>query len=113
MKSKETLVTKNGKWGLTDLEKEDLAVWEKLSLDLPHCKGGGELGADLPKAYLVAFQLESILCPILRHDHRHLLTIKMVIRSVCAVLTAADVSSQSQSSTRSHKRLRTSCESSA
>jgi hypothetical protein len=44
MKSKETLVTKNGKWGLTDLEKEDLAVWEKLSLDLPHCKGGGNLG---------------------------------------------------------------------
>ena len=55
----------------------------------------------------------SSFCSILRHDHWHLLTVKMVIRSVCTVLTAADVPSQSQSSTRFHKRPRTSCESSA
>jgi hypothetical protein len=40
------------------LEKKDLTVWEKLGLDLPHYKGGW---ADLPKAYLAAFQPEFIL----------------------------------------------------
>lgn len=41
---KKHLVTKNGKWGLTDFEK-NLAMWEKLGLrSAPLQGGGGRLG---------------------------------------------------------------------
>ena len=34
-----TLVTKNGKWGLTDLEKKIWQCGRSSGLDLPHCRG--------------------------------------------------------------------------
>jgi len=52
------------------LEKKDLTVWEKLGLDLPHYWGGAGGWADLPKAYLAAFQPEFI--PLLNPSARPL-----------------------------------------